>query len=267
MKTNEIMKDLFSLAYKQDFPDTCDTCKAGDPDAEVTKVAVTMFATPEVIRQAAEWGAQLLITHEPTYHTVPEDMPSSDIVDAQKRNLLEQTGMVLFRFHAHPHYTSPDIIAAGELEKLGLQGTLEYTDLFDCVRIHLNPPMTPVEVAQTIERKLGIKHVRICGARDIPCQVVSGMFGAPGNIVLEELQRPESQIVLVGETCEWLIGEYARDAAQLGLQKALLIMGHVGSERDGMEYTARLLKKRHPQLDVKYFECGEVYTYTDTDGI
>lgn len=89
------------------------------------------------------------------------------------------------------------------------------------------------------------------------------MFGAPGNIVLEELQRPESQIVLVGETCEWLIGEYARDAAQLGLKKALLIMGHVGSERDGMEYTARLLKERHPQLDVKYFDCGEVYTYTD----
>ena len=263
MKTTEIMKDLFSLAYKQDFDHTCDTCKAGDPEADVTKVAVTMFATPEVIRQAAKWGAQLLITHEPTYHTIPEDTFSSDKVDTEKRILLEGAGMVLFRFHDHPHFTSPDIISAGELEKMGLEGALEYTDIFDCVRIHLKTPMTPVELARSIERRLGIRHVRICGARDLPCQVVSGMFGAPGNIVLEELQRPESQIVLVGETCEWLIGEYARDAAQLGLKKALLIMGHVGSERDGMEYTARLLKERHPQLDVKYFDCGEVYTYTD----
>ena len=262
MNTTEIMKDLFSLAYKEDFPDTCDTCKAGNPDADVEKVAVTMFATPDVIRQAAEWGAQLLITHDPTYHTIPEDMPSGDKVDALNQSLLEQTGMTQFRFHDHPHYTRPDIIAAGELEKLGLEGTLEYTDIFDCVRVHLKSPMTPVEVAAVIEARLDIQHVRICGARDIPCTVVSGMFGAPGNIVLEELQRPESQIVLVGETCEWLIGEYARDAAQLGLKKALLIMGHVGSERDGMEYTARLLKKRHPQLDVKYFDCGEVYTYT-----
>lgn len=263
MNTIEIMRDLFALAYKKDFPGTCDTCKAGDPEADVRKVALTMFATPEVIRQAAEWGAQLLITHEPTYHTIPEDMPSGDIVDMQKKSLLEQTGITLFRFHDHPHYTSPDIIAAGELEKLGLEGTLEQTDIFDCVRIHLNSPMTAAETAEAIQRRLGIRHVRICGARDIPCQVVSGMFGAPGNIVLEELQRPESQIVLVGETCEWLIGEYARDAAQLGLKKALLIMGHVGSERDGMEYTARLLKRMHPQLDVRYFECGEVYTYTD----
>ncbi len=263
MKVTEIMKDLFSLAYKEDFPGTCDTCKAGDPETDVTKAAVTMFATPEVIRQAAEWGAQLLITHEPTYHTVPEDMSSDDIVDKKKKSLLEQTGMALFRFHDHPHYTSPDLIAAGELEKMKFEGTLEYTDIFDCVRIHLDSPMTPVEVAAAIEQRLGIRHVRICGVRDLPCQVVSGMFGAPGNIVLEELQRPESQIVLVGETCEWLIGEYARDAAQLGLRKALLIMGHVGSERDGMEYIARLLRERHPRLDVKYFECGEVYTYTD----
>ena len=263
MKVNHIMNDLFSLAYKKDFPDTCDTCKAGDPEADVTRVAVTMFATPEVIRQAADWGAQLLITHEPTYHTIPEDILSHDKVDMEKRRLLEQSGMILYRFHDHPHYTFPDIIAAGELEKLNLDAALEYTDIFDCVRLHLNTPLTPVELAKIIEQRLGIKHIRICGARDLKCDVVSGMFGAPGNSVLNELQRDESQIVLAGETCEWLIGEYARDAAQLGYRKALLIMGHVGSERDGMEYTARLLKERHPELDVKYFECGEVYTYAD----
>ena len=95
VKTTEIMKDLFSLAYKQDFDHTCDTCKAGDPETDVTKVAVTMFATPEVIRQAAKWGAQLLITHEPTYHTIPEDTFSSDKVDTEKRTLLEGAGMVV----------------------------------------------------------------------------------------------------------------------------------------------------------------------------
>lgn len=264
MKVNEIMNDLFSLAYKQDFPDTCDTCKAGDPEREVEKAAVTMFATPEVIRQAAAWGAQLLITHEPTYHTI-EDVASDETVDREKRELLERSGMVLFRFHDHPHYSSPDLISAGELERLGLEGEMEYTEFFDCSRLHLKNPMTPVQLAGIIEKRLGIRHPRICGVRDVPCQVITGMFGAPGNSgVLEELQRKESEIVLVGETCEWLVGEYVRDAAQLGLKKALIILGHVGSERDGMEYIARLLKKRQPGLDVKYFDCGEVYTYGDT---
>ena len=40
-------------------------------------------------------------------------------------------------------------------------------------------------------------------------------------------------------------------------------MGHIGSERDGMKYTTDLLKQMHPELEVKYFECSEVYTYTD----
>ena len=89
------------------------------------------------------------------------------------------------------------------------------------------------------------------------------MFGGPGNGAFTELQRDECEVVLIGETCEWMLGEYARDAAQLGYKKAVIIMGHIGSERDGMIYTADILKEKHPELDVKYFECGEVYQYTD----
>ena len=90
------------------------------------------------------------------------------------------------------------------------------------------------------------------------------MFGAPGG-VLEELQDDACEILLVGETCEWSMGEYARDASQLGYKKALLILGHVGSERAGMVYTADVLKRMHPELEVRYFENGEVYTYTDSE--
>ena len=58
--------------------------------------------------------------------------------------------------------------------------------------------------------------------------------------------------------------EHARDAAQMGYHKAILVLGHIGSERDGMKYAAQILKQRQPQLDVRYFECGEVYTYSDS---
>ena len=80
---------------------------------------------------------------------------------------------------------------------------------------------------------------------------------------MQELCEKESEIVLAGETCEWAICEYARDAAELGKKKALLVLGHVGSERDGMVRTAELVRERHPEIESKYFECGEVYTYTD----
>ena len=40
-------------------------------------------------------------------------------------------------------------------------------------------------------------------------------------------------------------------------------MGHIGSERAGMMYLAEVISEKHPELNVKYIECGEVYSYAD----
>ncbi len=263
MKAFEVMEALYALAQKGDYSHTCDTLKAGDPGVETGRVAVAMFPTVAVVKKAREWGAQLLIVHEPAYYN-HMDEHSEEKIECEKRKFIEDSGITIYRFHDHPHYTAPDIIAAGQVKAFGLQGTVEYTDLIDQVRIHLDEPMTPVEVAKWIEEHCGIKHLRICGARDVKCSEVTGMFGTPGG-VFEELQSDQCEILLTGEACEWSLGEYARDAAELGYKKALIIMGHAGSERDGMRHTAELLKEMHPELDVRYFECGEVYTYTDSE--
>lgn len=261
MKAIEIMNELFALAEPGDFSRTCDTIKAGSPDTEVEKIAVSMFATPDVVREARDWGAKLLIVHEPTYYD-HMDRHKDEKVENAKRKLIEESGMALYRFHDYSHAASPDIIGKGVLHAMNLDGTLEYPGKFDLVRIHLNQPLTPVEAAKVLEDNLGIRHPRICGARDLPCTKISLMCGTPGG-VFEELMSDECEILLTGEACEWSLGEYARDAAQLGFRKALIIMGHIGSERDGMKYTAELLTNMHPELEVKYFECGEVYTYAD----
>ena len=88
------------------------------------------------------------------------------------------------------------------------------------------------------------------------------MVGTPGGYETE-MRRCDTEIIVTGEISECCLGEHIRDAAQLGHRKAFLVLGHVGSERDGMKYTAEILKKRQPQLDVRYLECEEIYTYTD----
>ncbi len=261
MKAYQIMEQLFALAKDRDYSDSCDTCKAGNPNRETNKVAVSMFATPDVVREAAAWGAELLIVHEPTYYN-HYDRHSDEKIECEKRRIIEESGLTLYRYHDHPHDTTPDQIAAGQLRQFGLKGQIEYTDTFDLVRVHLDEPMTPLELAKQIEKTCNIRHLRICGAANTPCSVVSGMFGTPGG-VFEELKSDNCEILLTGEACEWALGEYARDAAQLGYKKALIIMGHIGSERDGMLYVADLLREMLTELEVRYIECGEVYTYTD----
>ncbi len=261
MKAQEIMDKLYAYGEGADYSWTCDTMKTGAPNTEVTKVAVTMMATVDVIKAAVAWGAQLLITHEPTFFSAT-DGETEDVVEQAKRKLIADLGLTIYRFHDHAHYEKPDIICEGEIRKMQLPGDVQYTDVFDLVRIKLHEPTAPVEVARLIEQRLNLKHIRIFGNLHEPITNVSLMPGTPGG-VFEELKREETDLLITGEAGECIFGEYLRDAAALGFKKTAFILGHVGSERDGMLYTTELLKEHFPALNVKYFECGEVLQYTD----
>ena len=88
------------------------------------------------------------------------------------------------------------------------------------------------------------------------------MFGTPGGIE-QELRSDDCEVVMTGEVCEWALAEWVRQAAQMGHKKALLVLGHLGSERDGMRLVADILKEKLPEIPTEYIESGEVYTYTD----
>ena len=72
--------------------DTVDTFKAGNPDAEVHGIAVTMMATLDVLQRAAASGQNLIITHEPTFYghqdRVDDLERESDAVYAAKKALI-----------------------------------------------------------------------------------------------------------------------------------------------------------------------------------
>ena len=259
MKAIDIMNEIFSWAPGEYNP-TCDTLKVGSPETEVTRVAVCCFATVPIIRAAAEWGAQLLITHEPTYYDHWDREPTNPVGIAKKQ-FIESTGITLYRYHDHPHMAPEDLICEGEIKALGLAGRKLCQSGFGCTHYMLDEPITPRELAAHIEKKFDIAHVRICGTTDKPCSRLVLAWGTPGSVA-EELAG-EGEIILTGEACEWSLGEYARDADALGFKKALLILGHCGSERDGMKYIAGLMQEKFPQLEVKYFKSEEVYTYPE----
>lgn len=242
---------------------TVDTVKAGDAEKQLKKVAVTMFGTVEVIKKAKEWGADMLIVHEPLYYNHVDaigDQPSP-VVKA-KRALVEESGMVFFRYHDFMHFRDEDKITEGELHYLGLSGKVEKTPYVASYLFTSDEPITALELAERMEKDLQIAHVRIAGKKDGKSTKIAACFGTPGGVF--ELLRDENvEIVLTGEAGEWTLGEYARDAAALGMNKALIVMGHIGSERDGMRLLTDRLQKTHTEFETRYFECGEVYGYTD----
>lgn len=261
MKIRELARELCAAAPEYDYTNTCDTFKLGDPDAEITGVCVTMFPTPEVMRKTKSLGANFLIVHEPIFHRhMDDEIP--DRAAEMKRELAESLGLTVFRYHDHPHHASPDMICAGELKYMGFDetsGVLEPVS-YGVNRFRLGEATTPRALARRIEERLGVRHVRIVGAADASAKLIGCCFGAVGGIAGE---IEACDVVIVGEICEWADAELVRDYAELGIPKAMLILGHVGSERAGMMHICDVIAAAHPELPVSYIECGEVYSYTD----
>lgn len=258
MKAIELIEEIRKSGKAPEI--TCDTVKSGNTEKELRKVAVSMFATVKVIKEASAWGADMLLVHEPTYYAHLEDGPETPVTRA-KRDLIEKSGMVIYRHHDRMHASEPDGIAEGELHYLGLTGKIEKTPYFASYIMTLDEPKTATELALTMEERLRIKHVRLAGEKNKKAKRLALCFGTPGGI-FELISDDSVDALLIGEACEWQVAEYARDSAELGFNKSLIVMGHIGSERDGMRLMAERLASDYPEISFKYFDCEEVYSYT-----
>ena len=244
MKAKELFEEIIKGGRACSI--TCDTLKAGDPNKELKKVAVTMFATVDTVKKAQKWGADMIIVHEPTYYDHLEEIEDLPVV-VEKRKLIESTGITIYRYHDYMHDRK------GKIEKTPYSASYLFT---------ADEPITALELAVKMENELNIKRVRIAGTRNKKANKIALCFGTPGG-VFELLTDENIEMVLTGEACEWKLAEYARDANALGKNKALILMGHIGSERDGMRLLAKRLSENYKEFETRYIECGEVYTYTD----
>src|SRR5690554_4170029 len=105
---------------------TCDQLMSGHADMEVTGVVTTFMATVDVIRQAIAVGANMIITHEPTYFTGADDTDwlKDDPIYLAKIKLIEENAIVIWRFHDHMHRASTDRIYDGLLKEIGWEDKL-----------------------------------------------------------------------------------------------------------------------------------------------
>ena len=251
----EIQKQV-GVEWKKE---TVDTFKAGNPDAPVTGVAVTMMATMDVLQRASAKGLNFVITHEPTFYAhldTPEGIPESDAVWAEKRAFIEKHGMVVWRFHDHWHMRKPDGIEAGNVHALGW----EKFQRADNQYLFVIPETTVKELAKQVSQKLGSSVVRVVGDPDMKITKVAFSPGAAGSErEIRALEQDDVQVLMVGETREWETVEYAADAVSEGRKKALIVIGHIPSEQPGMEECARWLKGFVKDVPVEFVPAKQPF--------
>ena len=239
--------------------DTVDTFKAGNPDAPVTGVAVTMMATMDVLQRASAKGLNFIITHEPTFYAhldTPEGVPQDDPVWAEKRAFIEKHGLVVWRFHDHWHMRKPDGIEAGYVHALGWEKFQRPDNQY----LFVLPETTVQALAADVAKKLNSSVVRVVGNPEMKITKVGFSPGAAGSErEIHALEQDDIQVLMVGETREWETVEYAADAVSEGRQKALIVIGHVPSEQPGMEECARWLKGFVKDVPVEFVPAKQPF--------
>ena len=240
--------------------DTVDTFKAGDPDTPVTGIAVTMMATFDVVKRAAAGGANLVITHEPTFYNHQDqtaDLESEhDAVYGAKQAFISAHHMVVWRFHDHWHRMTPDGILEGMVRALGWKAYQKA----DAPHVFVLPETTLAALSADISRTLDARTLRVVGN---PEMQVTKVALSPGYAGLEPnrhtLQRDDVQVEVIGEAREWEGVEYAADAVTAGLDKALIVVGHIPSEQAGMASCADWLKTFVTEVPVTFVPARQAF--------
>jgi putative NIF3 family GTP cyclohydrolase 1 type 2 len=234
---------------------TVDTIKSGSADTPVKGVATTMMATLDVVQRAAAAGKNMVITHEPTFfsHEDKTDALKDDPTYRFKQDFLDRNNMVVFRFHDHWHAMQPDGIATGMTAALGWEKNVDPKNprqfLFDGVTLGA--------LAKQMQDRLKIRSVRVVGDPRLKVHTVAANWGYAGN--LKAFTPPNLDVLVIGETREWELVEYAADTITSGAKKGLIVLGHIPSEQGGMIYCAQWLKTLIPEVPIEFVPAAEPF--------
>jgi len=239
---------------------TVDTFKSGNPEKPIRGIAVTMTATMDVLKKANEEGLDFIITHEPTYYNHHDqlDMLADDPVLNQKLAFIRENELVIWRFHDHWHLTEPDGIITGMINDLGWKNDRKGDSLiFEFKQIPLQ------QFVHQLRRKFEKATFRIIGNPDMTVAKVGLVVGAPASTLQMKMLQQDIDVLVAGETREWETVEYVRDATQQGLNKALILLGHLNSEEAGMQYCSEWLNQFITEVPIRFIKAGDPFSKMD----
>ena len=254
----KIIESIIKHTASAPVPKTVDIIKAGDPQARVTGIVTTMFATMDVLKEAVALNCNLIIAHEPLFYNHLDETKQfvNDPVFLEKKKYIDDNKLVIWRFHDYIHRLEPDAIDFGMAKKLEWEKYIldkEYNRF-------IIPETSLRELLVKLKRIFPKSAFNVVGDPDMKLSKVAFSAGAPGSSQHIRLLEDRSvDVVIAGEVPQWETYEYVRDAVSQNRKKAIIFLVHVTSEEPGMEYCAEWLKGFIKDLPVNFVASGPSY--------
>jgi len=251
---------------------TRDKVLYGNPELDCTGIVTTCFASVEVIRKAARLGANLIIVHEALFWNRGDktEWLSENQVFLEKKKLLDDTGIVVWRDHDYIHSGIPlsdgeyvDGIFYGIMVRLGWEKYLvdsQFRPL--CFEI----PHKPVKIfARELMEKFGISGIKVIGDLNTEVHrfmIAEHIIGPNDNPILSKIEGGNYDTVLAMEITDFTVSEYIRDSGMLGKPKVVLAIGHFNLEEVGMEYMMEYLPALfNNTIPCHFVQSGDSFSY------
>lgn len=209
---------------------------AGRDDKEVERIYVAVDVTEEILREAAECGADLLITHHPLIFGGMKRVTNQDFIG---RRILELIRQDISYYTMHTNY---DVLRmarlAADMLNLRDQEVLDITCGTEGIgRIgRFEAPVTLKQCCEEVKRTFGLEGVRVFGNLGGRIERIAVCPGSGKSVIREALHRG-TDVLITGD-----IGHHdGIDAAAQGM--AVIDAGHYGIEHIFAEDMKRYLEE------------------------
>ena len=228
----EFTESFAPLATAADF-DNCGLL-VGSSEQEVTKAVVAIDITPQVVKEAIEKNAQLIISHHPVIFN-PLKKLSTDTVPY----MLAQSGITALCLHTKLDIAQEDGVNSCLAKALGLSDIRIYPDEFVCIG-KLSESLSTEEFAQLVKDRLHADCV--CFTKgDKPIKTVGMCSGAGGDMYYSAVALG-ADAFLTGEAKHH---EYL-EAEATGVP--MVVAGHFFTEDIAMPTLTNKLADRFPEV-------------------
>ena len=234
------LNEKVPFSLKMDFDNVGLLC--GYPEKEVHRVLLALDVTLDVIREAEEVGAELIVTHHPViFH--PLKKVCNDDPDGRRVIAMIQTGISAICLH-----TNLDIAEGGVNDALAAALGLTVCEKLECGRVAELPVEENMpDFCRRVESALEVSGLRYLDSGRSVRRVA--LCGGSGGDLVYEAAALECDTVLTGEIRynQWL------DGRELGLN--LVDADHFCTENVVIPVLRDLLHSGCPELKLLISRC------------
>lgn len=248
MTCKEFLEKAASLAPFE-YAEGWDNCGLllGNLDKEIHCVYIAVDATEQVIEDAVEGGADLLLTHHPLIFSPLKRIVSDDFIGARLIRLLQQD-ICLVAMHTNFDIMGMADAAADEMN-LQDRDVLEVTFEDDVAKAgfgrigRLSEPMSLEDLGEYVKRVFHVPTVRIYGAPDREIRHAAILPGS-GKSFVDAAIAGGADVLITGDISH----HEGIDAVARNL--CIIDAGHYGIEKLFVSYMEQFLHREMREIEI-----------------